>query len=225
MTPPLTLQTADVASALSSDRWWELPALRRLLAGQPATILGYDAGPDPASPAYAFLAADVTPAFAPTLRTVRRLFLQLGRNAVLALDIAHGKGPVDWRLDGKLPEGLRRRSLLPPPGQPDREERVFLNVLHSPTVTVEPISSVDLAGARLGSTVVLFHTGIGMANSSLFFDLAADGQLLFLVAGVSPGVWEVWRDGFLEENSHAVAPQKGVLRFVSEAGNFFLRQR
>ena len=225
MTPPLTLQTADVASALSNPSWWELPTLRRLLPDRSATTLGYSIGPDPASPAYAFLAVDVTPAYAPSLTTVHRFFVQLRGDALLALDLAVGKGDISWRLEGKIGPTLSHRSLLPKPGSPAGNDHIFLNVLHSPALDVELIRSLGLAGARVGQTVVLFHTEVGMASSSLFFDLHASGKLRFLIAGLSPGVWEVWRDGFLEENTHKALPGSGVVVFEAEAGDFFLRQR
>jgi hypothetical protein len=223
--PTITLRSADAAAALAAPRWWELASLRRLLGGQPATTLGYDIGPDPAAPRYAFLAADVTPAYAPTLKTVRRFFVALRDRGLLALDLASGPGPLSWTLEGDPRLNLRHRSILPRPGATPREDKVFLNTLLDPAIPATPVLNVDLAGARAGDDVVLFHTELGMAASALSFDIPGKDKLAVLIAGLGPGFWEVWKDGFLDDNAYLVQPGKGTLYYEGDAADYFLRHR
>jgi hypothetical protein len=217
--PSLTLSTKDAIALLGSERWWDLAALRSLLGGQPATILGYDTGPDSRSPAYAFLAADVSAAYAPAIKTVRRFILLLRDIGLLSLDLA--SGPLSWRLEGTAAPKLVHRSVVPK----GAGDRIFFNLLTYPTATVEPLDSMDLLGAQAGHVVVFFHTEVGMANSSVFFDVAGKGKLRILLAGLAPGFWEIWRDGFLEDSLGKVQPDRGTLFYEGEAGSYFLRQR
>jgi hypothetical protein len=221
----LTLRSADAAATLSAPRWWELASLRLLLGGQPSTTLGYDAGPDAAAPHYAFLAADVSPAYAPGLKTVRRFFVVLRDRGLLTLDLASGPGPLSWTLEGSPRPKLVHRSILPKSGVTPRQDKVFLNTLLDPSVPVSPLFNVDLAGARAGDDVVLFHSELGMANSALSFDVPGKDKLRILIVGLAPGFWELWKDGFLEDNARLVQPGTGTLYYDGDAGDYFLRHR
>ena len=44
-----------------------------------------------------------------------------------------------------------------------------------------------------------------------------------LIAGMAPGVWEIWRAGMREHDDAAVAPESGLLRFDGKPGSYFLR--
>jgi hypothetical protein len=220
----IALAAADVEACLSEKRWWEIAALRRLLHGQSATILGHDAGPRPEDPAWAFLATDVSLAFPPGV-TVRRFFVILPRQAVLTLDLAAAPGPLRWDLIPSPGSRLSHRRILPDAKDPTHADGIALNALALPGSSVEPVLSVDLAGGRVGSTVVLFHTETGMARTAVFFEMEASGRLNYLLAGLAPGGWDIWRDGYLEDTEHGVRPAAGTLFFEGEPGNYFIRHR
>ena len=88
-----------------------------------------------------------------------------------------------------------------------------------------PITSLDLAGVRVGNTVVLFHTEKQMARSALSFDTGSgEGRLRFLVTGLAPGMWEIWRNGWLVEPEIVVRAGEGVLSFEERPGSYFIRR-
>ncbi len=88
----------------------------------------------------------------------------------------------------------------------------------------EEISSIDFAGVRLASWVVLFHTESASARSAVSFEVKGDGPLKFLVTGLAPGAWDIWRNGWLEDTSAFVSPQAGALYFEGRPGSYFLRR-
>jgi len=45
----------------------------------------------------------------------------------------------------------------------------------------------------------------------------------FLIIGLAPGAWEIWRAGMRELEDGAVAPESGVLYFEGKPGSYFLR--
>ena len=88
-----------------------------------------------------------------------------------------------------------------------------------------PISSLDLVGVRVTGTVVLFHTEKQMARSALSFDTGSDeGRLRFIVTGLAPGMWEVWRNGWLVEPEMPVRAGEAVLFFHERSGSYFIRR-
>ena len=222
----LTLRAKDAAEVIAAGpQSLSLAALRRLLTGQAGRNLGYDLGPDAKAPEYAFYAADVTEAWHGAVHMARRFFVVLPAAALLEFDlvVAAPGAAIRWSLDGTA-EGIEHRSILRP-GPGGAEERLFLNLLLAAPAEVAPMSSLDLEGVRIGRQVVLFHRETGMARSSVYFDLEATGKLSFLVAGLEPGYWEVWWNGYLEETGGLVRPQAGTLYFPGEAGSYFLRRR
>ena len=87
------------------------------------------------------------------------------------------------------------------------------------------ISSLDLVGVRTGSTVVLFHTEKQMARSALSFDTGSgEGRLRFIVTGLAPGMWEIWRNGWVVEPEVVVRAGEGVLFFEERPGSYFIRR-
>src|SRR5262249_35793059 len=89
---------------------------------------------------------------------------------------------------------------------------------------VAKIDSDDLAGVRLGEQVVAFHTETRMAQSAVSFDVEGRGELKFLITGLAPRPWGIWRAGMLGNGDSVVAPEAGVLRFVGKPGSYFLRR-
>lgn len=88
-----------------------------------------------------------------------------------------------------------------------------------------PMVSLDLAGVRIESTVVLFHTEKQMARSALSFDTGTgEGRYRFIVTGLAPGMWEIWRNGWVVEPEVLVRPGEGVLFFEERPGSYFIRR-
>ena len=86
------------------------------------------------------------------------------------------------------------------------------------------ISSLELEGVRIADRVVLFYVDLHMARSSLFYDLEGGAKLKQLVAGLAPGTWEIWRDGYLDDPQGFVPPQAGILYFEAPAGGYYLKK-
>jgi hypothetical protein len=87
------------------------------------------------------------------------------------------------------------------------------------------ISSLDLDGVRAGDAVVLFHTEAGLARSAISFDTGTGGgRLRYIVTGVAPGMWEVWRDGWVVDIGVPVRRGEGVLYFEDRPGSYFIRR-
>jgi hypothetical protein len=82
---------------------------------------------------------------------------------------------------------------------------------------------VDVVGVRVGTWVVLFHTEQTRARSALSFRVEHDDRLRFLITGLAPGGWDVWRNGWLENDTAGVEPKEAVLFFEAPAGSFFIR--
>jgi len=204
-----------------------LASLRGLLNGQAGKNLGYDLGPDPKAPQYAFYATDVTASYSGAARIVRRFVVVLPGMALLSFDFVTAPGQVSevrWSVEG-ADSRVTQKAIVFAGTDSGGDDRLFLNLLLAAPAEVERVVSLDLAGARIGRNVVLFHRSTGMATSSVFFDLENKDKLSFLVAGLQPGYWEVWWNGYLEETGGLVKPQAGTLWFPGEAGSYFLRLR
>lgn len=89
-----------------------------------------------------------------------------------------------------------------------------------------PISSLDLEGAIAGSTVVLFHTETRLAASALSFDTEKHeaATLHFIVTGLAPGMWEIWRNGWVVDGGVPVRAGEAVLSFEGRPGSYFIRR-
>lgn len=88
-----------------------------------------------------------------------------------------------------------------------------------------PVTSLDLAGVIVGDAVVLFHTESGMARSALSFDTGKGGdKKRYVVTGVAPGLWEVWRNGWVVDIGVPVRAGEGVLYFEERPGSYFVRR-
>lgn len=170
----------SLASWLAAAEWWDLAGMRALLGeeAQSGRLLGYDRGPNPRDPAYAFLAAD--------LKSGRRYLVLLKRPKVL---VTYDSAVI------KL----------------------------SPRIPSQPISSMDLTGVRIEDRVILFNTEPTMTRST-FFESEGRGTLKYLVVGLVPGTWEIWRNGFLEDPEGVVNKESGVLYFEGPPGNYYVKR-
>lgn len=92
-------------------------------------------------------------------------------------------------------------------------------------LSLQPVSSLDLEGAIVNDWVLLFHTEARMARSALSFDTGSGSDLQrFLVTGLAPGTWEIWRDGWLVDIGLPVEPREAVLYFEGKRGSYFVRR-
>jgi hypothetical protein len=183
----------------------------RSLAGPRARPLGHDRTAE-----YAFLAVDAKAAY-PGMQEVMRSFVFLpDQHALVEFDIAISADPpvpVTWKLEGT---GSVVTLLS--------NETQFLHLVQmAGRQTPGKIDSEDLAGLRLGSLAILFYTETHMARSAVSFDVAGPPSMKFLIVGMAPGAWEIWRAGMRELEDGAVAPESGVLYFEGKPGSYFLR--
>jgi hypothetical protein len=170
---------ATAVLVAAEQNWWTLAEMRQLDRTPGATVVAHWAGPEPASPAAAFIAVHVP---------------QKGVRSIVALNAAER-----LRFDGKV-------------------------TVESPSKH-EPVSSLDVEGVRLRDYVVLFHTEAGLLRSAFSFDTGdAPGQVKIVVTGVSPGTWEIWRNGWVVDIGVVVRPKEGVLYFEERPGRFFVRK-
>jgi Heparinase II C-terminal domain len=228
--PVLRLRMADV-SALRL-RSTGLETLRPLVGSGP-TPLGHERTSD-----YAFLAVDASRSYPGALREVVRSFVFLQNEATLVnCDIAGNEPPaaVDWTLEGaeagqlsviqpRHAKAARRGAELVVSCTGPSADKLFLNVIHTAAAPeTGEIDSSDLAGLRIADRVILFNTETRMANSAVSFDVAGPPALKFLITGLAPGAWEVWRGGYLEIPDTTVEKESGTLDFESKPGSYFLR--
>jgi hypothetical protein len=188
----------------------------RSLAGPKARPLGQDRTAE-----YALLALAAADAY-PGMREVTREFVFLPRErALVEYDIAIAADPpepVTWRLVGTG----NAESLLPQ--RKPSSETEFLHLIQmGERQTPGKIESDDLAGLRLAQWAILFYTEPRMALSAVSFEVDGPARMNFLIAGLAPGAWEIWRAGMREQEDGAVRPGSGVLSFEGKPGSYFLR--
>ncbi len=215
----ISLDAAEAGRVLRSSGAPHPAALAPLLGSGPRKLLGRAAGPG-----YAMLAADQTERHAAEARAVVRCFalLEARPAALAAFDlIVPSAGSVEtvWKMTGSLARTELRSGAGP-------GDRIYLNVLDAAARPggVREAGGIDLAGAVCCNWAVLFHTESHSARSPLFFT-APQGASKFLLIGLAPGDWDVWRDGFLEAGQGIVQPEEASLYFEGPAGTYFLRKR
>ena len=199
----IRLQAVTVGAVLRAARWWELANLRQLAPGKP---LGYSFGPNAAAPDYAFVALDTAEA--------RRFFLVLPNVGLVCCDLA--AAGARWSLEGRDP-ALTPRTLL-------REDGVLLNSVLLSAAAPAAFSNEDVVGLQAGRRVAVFHRERQMQNSALHFDAKGTAKVSCLVAGLAPGYWEVWWNGYLEDLEGLVRPEAGTLWFDGDPGSYFIRR-
>lgn len=223
--PPIRIavQAPEAAALLADADWWTLARLRSRLCPAGKTVLAHDGAADRP---YAFLACDVTPADG-ALKLLRRFFVVLPREAIVCFDIAvvaDKAQHVEWSLEHQ-PPGFVYRPVLPRPGGDGSDERMFLNVLSTRPLEARWLHSLDLEGVRIGQRVILFHADASMARTAVYFNVEARGTLSILLAGLAPGLWDVWWNGYLEKIDERVRQAAGTLLFEGESGGYYLRRR
>jgi hypothetical protein len=177
----------------------------RSLAGPQARPLGHDRTAE-----YAFLAVKTKD------EAIRSWVFLPKLHALVEFDIAIPQDPpvpVTWRLQGS-------GNVLPLLAK----DGLFLNLIQmGERQTPGKIDSEELAGLRLGNLVILFYTETQMARSAVSFDLTGPAAMKFLIVGLAPGTWEIWRAGMRELDDGEVAAESGVLYFPGKPGSYFLR--
>lgn len=93
-----------------------------------------------------------------------------------------------------------------------------------PATDVKKIDEVDFAGALVGDWAFFFHNEAHALRSTASFEVAAEGKLHFMICGLAPGAWDIWRNGWLEDTSSGVDARSGVLYFEGRAGSYFIRR-
>ena len=88
------------------------------------------------------------------------------------------------------------------------------------------VSSLDLEGVIAGAAVVLFYTEARLASSAISFDTGKLDvpKLRFIVTGVAPGMWEVWRNGWVVDPGVPVRKGEALLSFEERPGSYFVRR-
>ena len=204
---------AFFASARSTTGWWSLESLRSLLETEPSAViaLGHAYGPEEKNPEFAFLAADVTKAYPSATGPVRRSTVFLRDGVLLRLAIG---APL-----GDVPASLRRQLIC-------ERKQFSIDTIAADyaTADIEPIASIDVAGARIGSWVVMFHNEPSSAASAVGFYVETAAARRYLVTGLAPGNWQIWRNGWLVDPGIFVRPRQGVLYFEGRSGSYFLRR-
>ena len=203
--PVITLRLQDVRALRLRGSGLET---LRALAGPQARPLGHEVGPG-----YAFLAVNSSRGYE-GLRALTRSFVFLpDLSALVTHDVADPETPLQW-----VAEGADRRESI-------AAESPALHVIQmGRPQPLGKIESEDLAGVRLADWVVLFHAETIMAQSAVSFDVAGPASLRFLVTGLAPGSWEIWRGGMRELEDGTVAPQSGAMCFAGKPGSYFLRR-
>ena len=187
-------------------------------------LLGADSGPARAlghleRPGVAYAAFDLAPAHADAKAVQRDVALAGETLAIVDLVVAAGEH--HWNIRGSG-DGLYVASLTPDLAA---GEAIFVHAFslgQRPEIAAVD-AGVDLAGLRTGRTVILFHNEPRMNRSAVAFAVEDEvPELTMLVAGLAPGSWQLWRNGWLEA-SPAVHPREGAICITSRPGRFFLR--
>jgi len=93
-----------------------------------------------------------------------------------------------------------------------------------PESGAQKITEIDFAGAVTGGWAVFFYNESRALRSTSSFAVPGEAKLQFLIGGLAPGGWDVWRNGWLEDTKSVVDAQSGVLHFEALAGSYFIRK-
>jgi hypothetical protein len=197
-TSVIELRTADVRALHLGGTGLET---LRALPGAQARALGHDRGAD-----FAFLAVA-------SAGVVREFVYLPVEKALIEFDVVDSATGAKWKLQG----GGSAQSLL------DTQTQLLHLIQLGEQQKAGKIDSDDLAGLRLRSWGILFYTEPRMARSAVSFDVEGPSRMKFLIAGLAPGAWEIWRAGMRELEDGAVAPESGLLCFQGKPGSYFLR--
>ncbi|MFN7920005.1 MAG: hypothetical protein U0Q16_07910 [Bryobacteraceae bacterium] len=140
---------------------------------------------------------------------------------------------TEWRLLGHdassayafaafgLPELREVRSVIV---VRDGADSAAITCTHEDEHAPPDIDSLDFAGVRWRDWAALFHAEKRAAQGAVSFRVMGSSELRFLITGLAPGHWEIWRDGWIEETGWHVEPRKGLLHWRGRPGSFFLRR-
>ncbi len=92
-----------------------------------------------------------------------------------------------------------------------------------PEAGVKKLEQIDFTGVTAGEWAVLFHNEATALKSTGSFEVAAEGKLKFMICGLAPGGWEIWRNGWLLDTENGVDARSGVLHFEGKGGSYFIR--
>lgn len=216
MTQAVPLESREVEALVESSSWHERKALAALLGrdAERAAALEYSCGPDLRRPEFALLAET---------GARRRALVMLKPPGSPAALVVFDLAPAPRQ---QKPLNLKRFRVKT--DVLNSEGRFLCVVQFSENETapsaVEFTGSVDLDGARIGDWIVLFHNEPNSAREPQFFFVDRGGPVKCLVAGLAPGLWELWHNGFVKEQSLEVSPRAGALYFEGAAGSYFFRR-
>jgi hypothetical protein len=92
-----------------------------------------------------------------------------------------------------------------------------------PEAGVKKLEQIDFTGVVAGGWAVLFHNEASALKSTGSFEVAGEGKLKFMICGLAPGGWEIWRNGWLLDDADGVDARSGVLYFEGSRGSYFIR--
>lgn len=154
-------------------------------------------------------------------KAVERIVVALDRTALITFDVVAAGPKASWMLTGQ-PGNLLHKAL---PFSNGTSDQVFLNVIAAGELpNIMNISAIDLAGVQIGDRAILFYVDVRAGRSAVFFDAPQGQTLKILVAGLAPGIWEIWRNGWLDEPKAFVRPETQALYYETKPGGFFLRR-
>jgi hypothetical protein len=139
---------------------------------------------------------------------------------LITFDVVSGAPNATWALTGESGSWLLEKI----PFSNGTSDRVLINIVRqSGTPKVSDLSNLDLAGVQIGEFAVLTYADARAGRSAVFFDAQPAPNLKILIAGLAPGGWEIWRNGWLDEPKNLVTPEARALYHEGKPGGFFLR--
>ena len=90
--------------------------------------------------------------------------------------------------------------------------------------TPQLVDNEHLVGVQLAGRVVLFNKSGEPASRPVAWRTSGAGTFEFLVADLTSGNWQLWRDGRIVEPVISVSSDAGVASFRGPAGQYELRR-
>ena len=210
----ITVRPEDVIKVFQAENWRDAATLRSAFAD--AKPVGYFSTDE-----LACVIVDATEAYHGAAKAVQRSVVVLKQNTLIMFDVVAGGTKAFWALNGDT-ANLNHKSI---PFSNGTSDQVFLNVFQEKTAAnIGVLSTLDLAGVRIGEYAILFYVDVRAGRSAVFFDSNGGDKLKTLVAGLAPGSWEVWRNGWLDEPRVVVTREANALYYEGEPGGYFLKR-
>jgi hypothetical protein len=218
----LRIPARAAEALLTSDGWRDRASLRAVVGS--GTMLAYAGGTH-----YSYLAVDTSETglpLKPALPAV--VVLRAADTAPVVINFGLlGSGTPSsgaaFSLDSQTSVLLHQKTIRPRTGESMREQE-YLGVTGLTAPDAVEIAGPDLIGIRAGNWVVLFHTEATAGGSPQSFEVPRGETLHFLITGLAPGIWEIWRNGWLEQIDGVVRAGASVLDFTGPPGHYFLRK-